>query len=50
MGARDELLALADRLGAPIGKALLGKAVVPDDIRFTTGGVGLLGTALRTRR
>jgi pyruvate dehydrogenase (quinone) len=44
-GARAELLALADRLAAPIGKALLGKAVVPDDSPFTTGGVGLLGTA-----
>src|SRR3954468_20723151 len=44
-GARAELLELADRLGAPIGKALLGKAVVPDDSPFTTGGVGLLGTA-----
>jgi pyruvate dehydrogenase (quinone)/pyruvate oxidase len=44
LGAREELLALADTLGAPIGKALLGKAVVPDDHPFTTGGVGLLGT------
>ena len=44
LDARDELLALADRLGAPIGKALLGKAVVPDDHPLTTGGVGLLGT------
>jgi pyruvate dehydrogenase (quinone) len=43
-GARDELLELAEKLGAPIGKALLGKAVVPDDSPFTTGGVGLLGT------
>ena len=44
LGAREELLALADKLGAPIGKALLGKAVVPDDHPLTTGGVGLLGT------
>jgi pyruvate dehydrogenase (quinone) len=44
LGARQELLALADKLGAPIGKALLGKAVVPDDHPLTTGGVGLLGT------
>jgi pyruvate dehydrogenase (quinone) len=44
LGARSELLELADRLAAPIGKALLGKAAVPDDSRFTTGGVGLLGT------
>ena len=43
--ARTELLALAERLGAPIIKPLLGKAVVPDDHPYTTGGVGLLGTA-----
>jgi pyruvate dehydrogenase (quinone)/pyruvate oxidase len=42
--ARPELLELAERLAAPIGKALLGKAVIPDDSPFTTGGVGLLGT------
>jgi pyruvate dehydrogenase (quinone)/pyruvate oxidase len=44
LGARTELLAVADRLQAPIGKPLLGKATVPDDSPFTTGGVGLLGT------
>jgi thiamine pyrophosphate-dependent acetolactate synthase large subunit-like protein len=42
--ATDELIAAADRLGAPIIKALLGKACVPDDSPFTTGGIGLLGT------
>jgi pyruvate dehydrogenase (quinone) len=45
LGARDEVLELADRVGAPIIKPLLGKAVVPDDSPFTTGGIGLLGTA-----
>jgi pyruvate dehydrogenase (quinone)/pyruvate oxidase len=35
---------LAEKLGAPIIKALLGKAAVPDDSRYTTGGIGLLGT------
>jgi pyruvate dehydrogenase (quinone) len=45
LGAREEILALADKLGAPIVKPLLGKAVVPDDSPFTTGGIGLLGTA-----
>jgi pyruvate dehydrogenase (quinone)/pyruvate oxidase len=44
LGARDELLAVAERLAAPIVKPLLGKGVVPDDSPFTTGGVGLLGT------
>ena len=32
-------------LGAPIVKPLLGKACVPDDSPYTTGGIGLLGTA-----
>jgi pyruvate dehydrogenase (quinone)/pyruvate oxidase len=44
IGARDELLAVAERLQAPIGKPLLGKGSVPDDSPYTTGGVGLLGT------
>jgi pyruvate dehydrogenase (quinone)/pyruvate oxidase len=44
LSATDELIALADKLGAPIIKALLGKACVPDDCEFTTGGIGLLGT------
>ena len=44
LGARDEVLAVADRLGSPIVKTLLGKAVVPDDHPLTTGGIGLLGT------
>src|SRR5204862_2805469 len=43
--ARNELLQLAERVGAVIIKPLLGKAVVPDDSPFTTGGIGLLGTA-----
>src|SRR5579884_2498845 len=44
LGARDQLLAVADRLGAPIIKPLLGKGAVPDDNPFCTGGIGLLGT------
>jgi pyruvate dehydrogenase (quinone) len=44
LDARDEVIAVAERLCAPIVKALLGKAVVPDDCPFTTGGIGLLGT------
>jgi pyruvate dehydrogenase (quinone) len=44
LDARDEVIAVAERLNAPIVKALLGKAVVPDDCPYTTGGVGLLGT------
>lgn len=42
--ATDELLAVAEALQAPIIKALLGKACVPDDSPYTTGGIGLLGT------
>ena len=42
--ARPELLAVAEALGAPIVKTLSGKAVVPDDSPYTTGGIGLLGT------
>jgi pyruvate dehydrogenase (quinone) len=42
--AREELLALAETLGAPIVKTLPGKATVPDDSPYTTGGIGLLGT------
>jgi pyruvate dehydrogenase (quinone) len=45
LAARDEVLELADRVGGPIIKPLLGKAVVPDESPFTTGGIGLLGTA-----
>jgi pyruvate dehydrogenase (quinone) len=42
--AGEQLEAVAERLGAPIVKALLGKAAVPDDSPYTTGGIGLLGT------
>jgi pyruvate dehydrogenase (quinone) len=43
-GAADEVLEVADLLGAGIAKALLGKAVIPDDLPFVTGAIGLLGT------
>jgi pyruvate dehydrogenase (quinone) len=42
--AGDELEQLADRVGGPVIKALLGKACLPDDSPYTTGGIGLLGT------
>ncbi|ARK12688.1 thiamine pyrophosphate-dependent enzyme [Fibrella sp. ES10-3-2-2] len=45
LSAREEVIQLADLVGGPIIKALLGKNVVPDGHPFTTGGVGLLGTA-----
>jgi pyruvate dehydrogenase (quinone) len=44
LGATDELEQSAEQLGAPIIKALLGKAAVPDHSPYTTGGIGLLGT------
>ena len=44
LGAGDELEQLAELLGAPIVKPLLGKGCVPDDSPYTVGGVGLLGT------
>ncbi len=44
LGATDELQGIANLLGAPIIKALLGKAVVADDHPLTVGGIGLLGT------
>ncbi len=43
-GARDEVLEVADLLGAGVAKALLGKDVLPDDLPFVTGSIGLLGT------
>ena len=42
--AREELIAVAEALDAPIVKTLPGKAAVPDDSPYTTGGIGLLGT------
>src|SRR5438128_7375207 len=44
LNATDELEQIAEMLAAPIIKALLGKAAVPDDSPYTTGGIGLLGT------
>ena len=42
--ATDEVIAVADRLGAGAAKALLGKAALPDDLPWVTGSLGLLGT------
>lgn len=44
LAATDEVIAVAERLGAGVAKALLGKAVLPDDLPFVTGSIGLLGT------
>lgn len=42
--ATDEVIAIAERLGAGVAKALLGKAALPDDLPWVTGSIGLLGT------
>jgi pyruvate dehydrogenase (quinone) len=43
--AADEVAIVANILGAGVAKALLGKAVLPDDLPYVTGSIGLLGTA-----
>ncbi len=43
--ATDELLQVAEQLGAPVATALLGKGAIPDDSPYAVGTVGLLGTA-----
>ena len=42
--ATDEVIEVANLLGAGVAKALLGKAAVPDELPFVTGAIGLLGT------
>ena len=42
--AGAEVIAIAEKLNAPVVKALLGKAVIPDDSQYSLGGIGLLGT------
>jgi pyruvate dehydrogenase (quinone) len=44
IGAADVLESVAETLGAPVIKALLGKSAMPDDSSYTTGTIGLLGT------
>ena len=42
--AAEEVVAVAETLGAGVAKALLGKSILPDDLPFVTGCIGLLGT------
>ena len=44
LDAENELISVAQKLAAPVVKALLGKAVIPDDSPYSIGGIGLLGT------
>lgn len=43
-GAQTEVMECADRLGAGVAKALLGRSVLSDDLPYVTGPIGLLGT------
>ena len=42
--AVDEVIETAETLGAGVAKALLAKCMVPDDLPYVTGSIGLLGT------
>ncbi|WP_277810432.1 thiamine pyrophosphate-requiring protein [Chromohalobacter canadensis] len=44
LNATDEVIEIADVLGAGVAKALLGRAALPDDLPYVTGSIGLLGT------
>jgi pyruvate dehydrogenase (quinone) len=44
LNAGDEVSEVATKIGAPVAKALLGKAVIPDNHPNSVGGIGLLGT------
>jgi len=44
LNAADEIMEVAELLGAGVAKALLGKAVLPDELPYVTGAIGLLGT------
>jgi pyruvate dehydrogenase (quinone) len=44
LGASQEVAAVAELLGAGVAKALLGKGVLPDELPYVTGSIGLLGT------
>jgi pyruvate dehydrogenase (quinone) len=44
LGARPEVKAIAEKLGAGVAKALLGKTVLADELPYVTGAIGLLGS------
>ena len=44
LNATDQVMQAAEKLGAGVAKALLGKAALPDDLPYVTGSIGLLGT------
>ena len=47
--ASEQVMQVAERLGAGVAKALLGKGVLPDDLPYVTGAVGWLGTSASNR-
>ena len=49
LAATDEVIAVAEKLGAGVAKALLGKAALPDELAWVTGSIGLLGTEAELR-
>jgi pyruvate dehydrogenase (quinone) len=44
LNACEEVIEVAKKIRAPVAKALLGKAVIPDNHPNSIGGIGLLGT------
>jgi pyruvate dehydrogenase (quinone) len=44
LGAQDEILLMAELLGAGVAKSWLGKAAIAEDVPFCTGHIGMLGT------
>ena len=44
LSATREVTAVAEKLGAGVAKALLGKTVLDDTLPYCTGSIGLLGT------
>jgi pyruvate dehydrogenase (quinone) len=44
LGAADQVVEAAEKLGAGVAKALNGKAALPDDLPYVTGPIGLLGS------
>jgi pyruvate dehydrogenase (quinone)/pyruvate oxidase len=44
LNAGQDVISVAEKIQAPVVKALLGKAVVPDNHPNNIGGIGMLGT------
>jgi pyruvate dehydrogenase (quinone) len=44
LNAQDEVLKIAELLGAGVAKSWLGKAAIPEEVPFCTGHIGLLGS------